>query len=315
MGSDASATVENLARERNTAMRSIYPPVPYIGVTGIVTPDDLETVKECVRTLLDKCPTVPGGDPSHRFMAGVLVSYKTLNGRPTTNRRYPKIEVVNDLLDACLGHGAFPVVHYNTQSKGDELAREMGQLVKLLPHMRGLQLNVVCPDPEAVRSFTEGVGQRVEVILQINHTSLVKTAVPPAKLGHPCDYALGYARWSGAGISHALLDASGGNGRLFDQRTADKIIETIDNLKDRGVRLGLAGGLGPECADALDDLKAGLAGHGGDPDIELLELSFDAESRVRVPVPDPIEGEKYQDMLDRTKAVEYVATLCAALKD
>ena len=80
-----------------------------------------------------------------------------------------------------------------------ELAREMGQLVKLLPHMRGLQLNVVCPDPEAVRSFTEGVGQRVEVILQINHTSLVKTAVPPAKLGHPCDYALGYARWSGAG--------------------------------------------------------------------------------------------------------------------
>lgn len=289
---------------------STYPPVPYVGITGIVTPDDLDTVKECVCTLHNKCPTVPGGDPSHRLMAGVLVSYKTLNGRPTTNRRYPKIEVVNDLLDGCLGYGAFPVVHYNTQSKGEDFAREMEQLVKLLPHMRGLQLNVVCPDPETVRSFTSGVGQRVEVILQINHTSLVKSAIAPAKVGHPCEYAMGYV-----GISHALIDASGGNGKLFDPRTTDTITETLYQLKCLGVRLGLAGGLGPDCGLALNDLKVGLMGFDGDPDIELTELSFDAESRVRVPVPDPIEGEKYQDMLDRTRAVDYVATVCTALKD
>lgn len=38
----------------------IYPPVPYIGITGIVTPDDLETVRECVRSLREECPKVPG---------------------------------------------------------------------------------------------------------------------------------------------------------------------------------------------------------------------------------------------------------------
>ena len=292
---------------------SIYPPVPYIGITGIVTPDDLDTVRECVRVVRDKCPTlVPQTDePTHRFMAGVLVSRKTLTGQPTTNRRYPKIEVVNDLLEACLGHGAFPVVHYNTQSRGAEFARELEQLVKLLPHMRGLQLNVVCPDPDVVQNFTMGSGHRVEVILQINHTSLVRTG----KTYQPCDYALNYCKSSNGGISHALIDASGGRGKLFDQSTADRIIETIHRLKDRGVRLGLAGGLGPDCGEALDNLKAGLAGHGGDPDIELVDISFDAESKVRVPVPDPIEGEKYQDMLDRTKSLDYVCAVCAELKD
>jgi hypothetical protein len=290
---------------------SIFPPVPYIGVTGIVTPDDLDTVRECVRTLRDNCPTVLGGDPTHRFMAGVLVSHKTLNGLPTTNRRYPARTMVETLLKGCMEAGAWPVIHYNTHAKGDALALELEQLCKDFPSMRGLQLNLVCPNPEVVKSFASDPTRRVEVILQINHTSLVKSAVPPAKIGHPCDYAMGYS-----GISHALMDASGGRGKAFDPvETADTICGTIDTLSKSGVRLGLAGGLGPECSSLLEDLKAGLWGYEGDPDIELRELSFDAESRVRVLVPDPIEGEKYQDMLDRTKCIAYVAAVCAALKD
>ncbi len=287
----------------------LYPPVPYIGITGIVTQDDVETVKECVRTLQDHCPTMFTGEPTHRFMAGVLVSYKTLTGQPTTNRRYPPRTEVETLLSQCLAAGAFPVIHFNTHAKGADLAREMEQLCEAFPSMRGLQLNLVCPDPEVVRSFTSDPMRRVEVILQINHTSLVKTAKPPAKIGHPCDYAMGYT-----GISHALIDASGGNGRLFDHRTADTILETLSTMEDRGVRLGLAGGLGPDCGGALNDLRTGLLGHGGDEDVDLDVLSYDAESRVRVPVPDPIEGEEYQDMLDRISSVNYVAAVCAALR-
>lgn len=103
-------------------------------------------------------------------------------------------------------------------------------------------------------------------------------------------------------------------GRLFDHRTADTILETLSTMEDRGVRLGLAGGLGPDCGGALNDLRTGLLGHGGDEDVDLDVLSYDAESRVRVPVPDPIEGEEYQDMLDRTSSVNYVAAVCAALR-
>ena len=290
------------------------PPLPYIGITGIVTPDDVLTVKDCVRVVQDHCPTGQDGAPTHRFMAGVLVSYKTLTGQPLTNRRYPPRTEVETLLAQCLAAGAFPVIHYNTHAKGEALARELEQLCLEFPSVRGLQLNLVCPDPEVVRSFTSGPHRGVEVILQINHTSLVKSAKPPATIGHPRDYAMGYVRWSDAGISHALLDASGGKGKLFDRRTADTIIETLDYLKEQGVRLGLAGGLGPDCGPALYDLRAGLAGHGGDPDIELKELSYDSESRVRVPVPDPIPGEKYQDMLDRTRAVNFVSVLSSALR-
>lgn len=290
-------------------------PAPYIGITGIVTPDDLDTVAECVRTLKDNCPRVPGGDPTHRFMAGVLVSHKTLNGQPTTNRRYPKAEVVNDLLEGCQGHGAWPVVHYNTRSKGVDLLREMELLCERFPAMRGLQLNVVCPDPGVIRTFTSDPKHRVEVILQINHSSLVQSRVPPAIINGAREYALEYCGWSNAGISHALLDGSGGTGRKLNHEIAVPIFESIYALGERGVRLGIAGGLGPDSADVLEDIKAGLWGYEGDPDIDLVELSYDSESRVRVPVPGPIEGEKYQDMLDRTKAVEYVAVVCAAIKD
>lgn len=277
-------------------------PVPYIGITGIVTDEDVETVRECVQL-------VENGTKTHRFMAGVLVSHKTLTGRPTTNRRYPLRTGVESLLSRCMCAGAWPVIHYNTQSRGLALAHELQQLSEDFPSMRGLQLNVVCPDPDVVREFASDPFRRVEVILQINHTSLVKTAVAPAKIGHPCDYAKDYV-----GISHALIDASGGNGRLFDHRTADTILETLPTMVGRGVSLGLAGGLGPDCGSALDDLRTGLLGHGGDEDVALDELSFDAESRVRVPVPDPIEGEKYQDMLDRTRAIEYVRTVCSKIR-
>jgi len=298
--------------ERNATMNA-SPPLPYIGVTGIVTPEDVLTVKDCVRVIRDHCPKGEDGLPTHRFMAGVLVSYKTLTDQPLTNRRYPHRAHVEPLLAWCLAAGAWPVIHFNTHAKGEALLKELFQLCVEFPSARGLQLNLVCPDPEVVRGFTSAFHHHVEVILQINHTSLVKSAKPPQKMAQPLDYALGYAKWSDAGISHALLDASGGKGKLFDHRTADTIIETLGHLKERGVRLGLAGGLGPDCGTAIDDLKAGLAGHGGDPDIELQELSYDSESRVRVPVPDPIAGEKYQDMLDRTKALNYTSVLCAAL--
>jgi hypothetical protein len=32
-------------------------------------------------------------------------------------------------------------------------------------------------------------------------------------------------------------------------------------------------------------------------------------------VPDPIEGEPYQDMLDRNKALAYVKDVCAAIQE
>ena len=267
-------------------------PIPYIGITGIVTQGDVETVRECATLVRTHVPT-------HRLMAGVLMSYKTLTGQTTTNRRYPLRTHVETSLKACLDAGAWPVIHYNTHAKGADFARELEILSKDFPTMAGIQLNVVCPDREAISSFVSDPHRGVEVILQVNGTSLRKTE------WNACSYIGWYDD-----ISHALLDASGGNGKLFSPGTAEVIAETYPHAVEDGVRLGLAGGLGPDCGPALENLQELLVPHG----ISLRDLSFDAESRVRVPVSDPIPGEKYQDTLSHTASLMYVRAVIKALK-
>lgn len=269
-------------------------PQPYIGITGIVDEQDVATIAACVQVLHAR-------HPHRRLMAGVLVSRKTLTHDVTTNRRYPVIEVVNDLLDAICQAGAWPVIHYNTRSNGNSLASELDILTGVCPMMQGIQLNVVTPDPAVVREFSMKC-PGIKVILQINGSSLRATGLTPHA------YALGHP-----GIKHALLDFSGGTGRVFSSTVSDTIMETYYPLTEQGVRLGLAGGMGPGCKERLVDLGVHLMGHGGDPDILLRDLSFDAESGVRIPVPDPIEGEHYQDRLDHDKAVAYVEAVCQVI--
>lgn len=267
-------------------------PIPYIGITGIVDDNDIATVRACVGKILGI-----RGAASHVLMAGVLVSRKTLTHDVTTNRRYPIIEVVDDLLRSCGSVSAWPVVHYNTRSKGDVLATELDMVVETCPSMRGIQLNIVSPDVSVVCKFAVKYPE-VQVIIQINGSSLRATGLTPR------GYAMGYP-----GIKHALLDLSGGNGKAIDPSVASRdILEACFPLRNNGVRLGIAGGLGPlnpELSAVLNEcLPSGITPR---------DLSYDAESGVRVPVPDPIEGEPYQDVLDRDCALAYVESIGRAL--
>jgi hypothetical protein len=188
------------------------------------------------------------------------------------------------------------VIHYNTRATGDDFAAELTVLRNLCPSMRGVQLNVVSPDPAVVRHFAETFTD-VEVILQINRGALGASPVPADAMVYTRAYP---------GVRHALLDLSAGNGAVVDVKFAARVARAWP-LFNTGARLGVAGGLGPECALTLGELRDVL-----DYD-RFSELSFDAESRVRVPVADPIEGERYQDALDRDKALAYVNAVCDAL--
>lgn len=276
-------------------------PQPYVGVTGFM-PDDVPTAQACIAVVHELAP-------SHRFMAGVLVSATTLRAAPTASRRYPSIRDVDTLLTRCAEAGAWPVVHYNTRATGDDFAAELRVLKNLCPSMRGLQLNIVCPDRAVVREFAYA-HENVEVILQINQASLDAIRRPPALYGFPWDYVERYA-----GIRHALLDASAGTGKAFDaDRTGERIMECYDQWDRYMIRGGVAGGLGPDCGPMLDDLRDAMLGQEGDPDIELRELSFDMESNVRVPVDNPTPGAKHQDRLDHDKAVAGVRAVCKAIR-
>ena len=260
---------------------------PYIGITGFVSDGDIACAAECAET-------VRAVVPSHRFMAGVLVSWRGLAGIQHASRRYPRLDAVDGILRKLLHAGCWPVVHYNTSNNSAEMRRELERLVEKLPAMFGLQLNVVRPDPDEVAAFAVQHPE-VEVILQVNTSSL---GTGPSAIT-PGEYL---ARYSG--VRHALLDASGGTGRrIVPESIAATIRATHDVAVDRGVRLGFAGGLGPDCGTDLAHVRRELEYF----HIGLEQLSVDAESGVRSPTssPDAIPGEKHQDDLDCAKAREY----------
>ncbi len=136
---------------------------PYIGITGITSLEDVETIGAC-------CNIVAATVRTHRVMAGVLVSAKTLRGEATTNRRYPSIDAADEPLQLSRYAYAWPVVHYNTRATSDALRDELRLLVERCPSMRGLQLNVVSPDPDVVARFASE-HQSIEVILQVNRSA------------------------------------------------------------------------------------------------------------------------------------------------
>lgn len=266
---------------------------PYIGVTGLVTSEDVHKVTDAWNSM---CHLAPG----HRLMAGVLVSAKTLRGEATASRRYPPVGRVPGLVAACREAGLWPVLHYNTREIGT-LGEQVDRLVATAGVVGGVQFNVVCPDLHALRRLRWAHGR--EVILQVNGGSVA---------------TLGEHRWAGrqyaglyAGVaSYALFDLSGGTGRPFSVAWAAREL-SADGAEGLwrlwGISPGVAGGLGPGCADALADLRtrigSGLAG----------SLSVDAESGLRVPVDDPTPGEKHQDRLSAGKVRGYLGDVVKGL--
>ena len=254
---------------------------PYIGITGICNDEDIQTLRMAETVLA-------GG--SHILMAGILVSHKTLTGLPTTNRRYPLIDEAVRLAKK-LARFAWPVAHYNTSGCQDPLSKQLETLAHKLDEIEGIQLNVVRPDPAEVAKFRE-THPDVEIILQVNRHS-------------PADYGvqaiLDYVRLYEGSVDYALLDLSGGEGRPLDAEWALEIYSKWPFIRSHSgepVGLGVAGGLGPNCKDLIEPFYS-----------RLKTLSLDAEGGLRVPVADPIPDARYQDRLDRDKALGYVSTL------
>lgn len=258
--------------------------IPYIGITGIVNTVDTITVERCV-------PLVP---PSHRLMAGVLVSAKTLRGEAPTSRRYPPFRDVEATLRTLAMTGAWPVVHFNTR---DNLTFNLGALCASLPSMRGLQLNVAqFPTRDELAAVRE-MRPDVEVILQYRGADTSDL------------YALGARLRPFAGLADVVLvDGSQGTGKPLLAGDAHLAVNVWLNDAPEGIGLALAGGFAPESGTMLRRLWTGI----GSPLMAC--LSFDAESGVRVPVDDPTHGEKHQDRLCRTRALAWVELVASCVR-
>lgn len=253
----------------------------YIGVTGVVHPVDAATVYD-----------LRGETPSgYVLMAGVLVSGKTLRGQAVTNRRYPVLreaaQRVRDLRDEWIA----PVVHYNLGDDERPLDTQILNVIEATDP-EGVQFNVGRPDVEAVRRCWLG-GSQMAWILQVNARSLLGIT-PEAVWAYVSKYA-GMA-------THALVDLSQGTGQGLGLAWTTAVLA---GWRPEWPRPGVAGGLGPDSGEvARACLRALPPG---------LELSFDAESRLRVPVRDPFPGMPCQDRLDAALARTYVETITAAI--
>lgn len=264
---------------------------PYIGITGVVCDADVRTIAECAAIVRQRAP-------SHRLMAGVLVSAKTLSEEWSANRRYPVYDRVEGLLAALRDVGAWPVIHYNTRSDGAFLGAELLTLAMDNDALTGVQLNIASPQVSVLREVADEF-PGIEFILQLKRRSIVDANVSAWAV-------LRYAQSYSALAAHALLDFSEGDGVPIDADYAARVVRSWNGAMGT-TRLGIAGRLGPDCANTLTALRERVGAE------RFAELSFDAESGLRVPVSDPRPGEKCQDALDRDKAIAYVNAVCDAI--
>ena len=78
----------------------------YVGITG---PVNVQETKDICREFSEAGYSM---ESPHIPMLGFLVSYKTLNGQATQNRRYPPASSLPDLLKSTDGQ-VLTMVHYN----------------------------------------------------------------------------------------------------------------------------------------------------------------------------------------------------------
>jgi hypothetical protein len=240
--------------------------MPYIGITGFMTREELERVAAHMPKNCD-----------HLLMAGILMSSKTLNG---IQNKYPfKYPKRKDVLGISLDDdhdSIMKTIHYNTDSSDDGLLVELMAMMGLFKFPRciredettgveAVQLNVAWPHPNILEEFnTLTADHFVALILQIGQKAFDMVNNSPEQLANKL------VEYKGV-TDYILLDPSGGVGKKMEIPVIRDYLAAIRD-KDLDINLGCAGGL---CSGNLDELRPLIE--------EFPDLSYDAEGRLRNP--------------------------------
>jgi hypothetical protein len=237
-------------------MSYVAQPKPYVGITGITTQWEINTITS---KWLDDLIPLPSG---YCFMNGVLVSSKTLHGQPSESKRYPPVDSVPDLMP---NHPqVLNTVHYNISglSQDPHLADNLGEQLEILVNRLpadAIQLNMRWPDVGQLQWFRDCNSQ--EIILQVGSKALSDCSGEEELVERLRQYE--------GIVERVLIDISGGTGRKLDVPATSKRLQALvqSNLD---FLIGVAGGL---AADSMYDLRQLLA--------VCPKLSWDAEGRLR----------------------------------
>ncbi len=248
----------------------------YIGITGFMSPLEVDTVLQ----------TVPK-DSNQKVMIGVLVSGKTIKGIPNKwPNRYPKPEVIPALFTdhPC----ALNLVHYNTKEEdSDVILQELLHIQSLSgPYFDGFQLNLVWPNPKILQQLeVENIRKNIQrkrktIVLQCGGKALSEIDHSPEKLEEKLKQ---YENM----VDYVLIDPSGGLGIPFDIEFVERCLGRLYSSKlAYNMGFGIAGGLSSE---RLPELLQPLV-------LSFPYVSIDAEGKLRTP----------DDHLDIKKAIAYL---------
>jgi len=259
---------------------------PYVGITGPVT-------KEEVNNIITEFTNAGYNLQSqHVPMLGFLVSYKTLNGQQTNNRRYPQVKDLRKLIEEAQGM-VFPMIHYNSR----EMSTLGYQLDLIFDELyddklcRAVQLNIVWPEIVQL-AHSKSVMPELQIVFQashhvidgINHKDLVKRIISYGPL-----------------IDYVLIDPSGGKGKKFN---IEDSLAIYQDIRERcpNLTVGFAGGFnGSNVKNVCKELVERI----GDD-----HFCIDAEGGLR----DKITNEYGDDILNLDKVKKYVKEASLILK-
>ena len=198
---------------------------PYVGITGSTTIDE---VTELVSQFEE---AGYGLDSPHIPMLGFLVSKKTLDSLPMSNRRYPKFSDVRGLLEVTRCK-TFNMIHYNSREL--DLTNQLEKIFDGIYQdglCRSVQLNIVYPEIEELEKFKQKMPE-LQVVFQASQHVL--------RCQRPQQIAERISEY-GQTIDYVLIDPSGGKGKEFK---IEDSVNIYNELREKvpHVTIGFAGG-------------------------------------------------------------------------
>lgn len=259
---------------------------PYVGITG---PVNVQETREVCREFSEAGYT---RNTPHTPMLGFLVSYKTLNGQPTKNRRYPPVNGLPELLQATDGR-VLTMVHYNSKEM-DTLSNQIAQIFDGVYEdglCRAIQLNIVWPNIDQVARIKEQFPD-MRIVFQASHKSMDGRT--------PSQIAEGVRAYRDS-LSYVLIDPSGGRGVPFDLESSVAIYSELrEQCPD--LTIGFAGGFtGENVAPRLREIIQKI----GEKD-----FCIDAEGGLR----DKVTAAYGDDLLNIEKVRGYLQSASTVLK-
>ena len=251
--------------------------IPYIGITGFTTREEVETV-------LAAFPE----SPDRLLMCGVLLSNALMSGEASdAPNRCPTPDAIASIFSEdprCLN-----LVHYRPRA-GVNLTDALTRATETGgPNCHGIQINatrgVPWPDPAALVEFRERCQPR-RIVFQAGREAMASVDGDPVRLAQRC------AEYTGI-VTDVLVDASEGLGLPLDAARSAEYLSAIEETAP-DISLVVAGGLH---AGNIEELLAPLLPRWAG-------VSIDAEGRLR----------NADDRLDVGAAVAYLRAARRLLK-